>query len=89
MKNKNLFQLIDSDNENLGLISTDAPEEKLQELYNKFYHGEKLEKFSEEEQEDLSQDMSADSFVEVLERYGYIAERIFADEIYPKKTNNK
>lgn len=88
MKEKNLFQLIDSDNENLGLVSTDAPEEKLQELYNKFYHGEKLDKFSEEEQEDLSQDLSADSFVEVLERYGYEAERVFVNEIYPKKTKS-
>lgn len=86
MKEKNLFQLIDSDNENSGLVSTDAPEEKLQELYNKFYYGEKLDKFSEEEQEDLNQDLSADSFVEVLERYGYEAERIYVNEIYPKKT---
>jgi len=85
MKRKNLFQLIDSDNENVGLVSTDAPEEKLQELYNKFYHGEKLDKFSEEEQEELSQDLSADSFEEVLKRYGYEAERIYVDEIYPKK----
>ena len=88
MKEKNLFQLIDSDNENSGLVSTDAPEEKLQELYNKFYHGQKLDKFSEEEQEDLNQDLSADSFVEVLERYGYEAERIYVNEIYPKKTKS-
>jgi len=77
-----LYQLRDSDNLEYGLLATNCPEEKVKELWRKYY----CEDFDENDVRptgsDWAEDLSADGFAAYLEELGYEANRIFAEEVY-------
>jgi hypothetical protein len=61
---------MDGDNEQFGLISTDAPEEVVTTLFKEYWKN--------------ADDLDVDNFADLVSSKGYKAERTYTTEIYPK-----
>lgn len=73
--------MYDSDNEEYGLLSTNCPKDKVEELWKKYYD----QNFSEDDKlpktENWEEDISVDGFATYLKEIGFKAERVFVEEI--------
>lgn len=78
-----LYQLLDSDNTEYGLLATDCPIEKVKELWHKYYCEDFAKGDVRPSGSDWAEDLSADGFAAYLEELGYEAERLFVENISP------
>ena len=68
-----LYQIVDSNSDNAGLVATDAPTDTLFELWTEI-----------DSTEDDHDEEPIDRFVEALREQGHNAERVYVeDTIYP------
>ncbi len=81
MKDLQLYQLLDSDLESVGLLLTNCPKEEVQKQWEKFYNDNFEEGDKMPSDENWSMDLSVDTFAIFLVELGYKAERIFYTEI--------
>jgi len=82
MNENPLYQLRDSESLEYGLITTNCPDEKVKELWRKYYNEEFEENDTLPKSANWAEDLSADGFAEYLTELGFEAERIFAYDIY-------
>ncbi len=79
---KPLYQLRDSESLEYGLITTNCPDEKVKELWVKYYNEDFEENDTMPQSEDWAEDISADGFADYLVQLGFEAERVYTYDIY-------
>ncbi len=90
--NGNIFQLVDKDGDEYGLILTDNNLENTEKLFKQFMNDELTaindnlpanDKFTEGELDEMAENLSADDFCTILQAHGFNAERVYVEEINP------
>lgn len=76
-----LFELLDIDNESIGIIESNCPENKIKSLYKEYLSEELDLPQGELDQIGYPEDISADGFAALIRLNGFHAERKFLNQI--------